>query len=129
MKTLLKISAVAFTLVVYMGCKKTELNPVQTSASVPVHQQGTKSYHDGSEDGGTIFMDKDKCKKCHTGRMAEINWNSPDNNYQSIEELVNDYDFLNNVHTTTIQPQTIVSEKQKQELINYLHSFVMKPTK
>ena len=127
MKTSLKISAVALTLVVYMGCKKTELNPVQSNASLPAHLQANKAFHEN--DGGTIFTDKDKCKKCHTGRMAEINWNSPDNNYQSIEELVNDYDFLNNVHTTDKQPQTIVSDKQKQELIDYLYSFVMKPAK
>lgn len=101
-------------------------------------------YHDGdgidastgSDIGTTLFTDKDKCKKCHGGTTVgkslsmEINWDAPYSTnagvYNTIEELINNYDFVNNVHlpknaalANKVTDAGITTE-QKQQLIIYL---------
>ena len=116
-------------MLVYTGCEKEDLDcdhqENQEGQDDNSQQEGSfRSYHDGSDDGSGIFTDRDKCKKCHTGRTMDINWTAPymsDNRYESIRELINDYDFENNVHTLTNQPlKGGVTSNQKEALINYL---------
>ncbi|MCW3103613.1 MAG: hypothetical protein JWO09_2053 [Bacteroidetes bacterium] len=128
MKNLVKISLITSAVLAFASCQKTEFASV-----APAYEQTEQTYrlhHTGSgdgTDGEDLFTDKDKCKKCHTtsGRLI-INWTAPymaDNRYSSIEELINNFDFVNNVH----MPKTIgyknshgISEEQKASLITYL---------
>ena len=132
MKTLVKFSVVLLAIIAFASCRKTEFND-----ATPVTTQNTdvsKSYHDGNFDewGGEIFTDKDKCKKCHSTPKSMgiedlgIDWQAPymsDNRYTTIEEVVNNFDFTNNVHlSASVRYATnpTISETEKQDLINYL---------
>lgn len=116
------IAALAFA-----SCGKTEFENVSPNTAGNVN--ATKIHHTGDNDdidGTDLFTDKDKCKKCHSApKLMGIDWSAPymsDNRYGSIEELVNNFDFVNNVHVNaaTRKVTQAVSETQKQDLINYL---------
>jgi len=126
MKNLVKISLITSAVLALASCQKTEFASVapaydQTEPSYKLHHTGA-----GDDDGEDLFTDKDKCKKCHTtsGRLS-IDWTAPymsDNRYSSIEELVNNFDFINNVHMPKTAHKTSpgISEEQKEKLITYL---------
>ncbi|MCW3084907.1 MAG: hypothetical protein JWP12_2273 [Bacteroidetes bacterium] len=136
MKNLVKISLVCVTILAFASCRKTDFDDV-TPGNVSNHT--TKLYHDGSTDdsnvGGTMFTDRDKCKKCHggttaSGKSLDINWKAPymsNGEYASIEELVNNFDFVNDVHLRKSDANSLASKtpagittEQKQQLIDYL---------
>jgi cytochrome c peroxidase len=125
MKNLVKTGFALFALLAFTGCSKSEMNPVSGNAVVTRNTNPTdRSYHDGTDDGnGTdIIGDRDKCKKCHTGKAMGIDWNAPymhDGRYKTIEELINDFDFINNQHGLGNQGNSI-SDAAKQDLLNYL---------
>jgi hypothetical protein len=127
MKTLIKTSLVAFSIIALSSCQKTELVPVSAGSE---STENLKLYHEGADGiGSDLLTDKDKCKKCHTagGKTMGIDWNAPymsDGRYNSIEELIADFDFANNVHSafTSTEKNSGVSEQQKQDLIDYLNS-------
>jgi hypothetical protein len=125
MKTLFKTGLLTFSMIVFFGCQKTEFIPVssgeevESSESSRVHQTGADLS------GGEILTDKDKCKKCHPGRSMGIEWTAPymsDNRYNSIEELIADFDFEKEVHgiNSNTKNTSVVTDQQKLELINYL---------
>jgi hypothetical protein len=130
MKNLIKISLVFITAILLGSCEKSDLAPIQPAAG----SQSTlsqKTFHTVADfDGGELFTDKDKCKKCHTaaGKSMGITWEAPymsDNRYNSIEELINNFDFVNNVHMNVSSEKTAqetISEDRKIELISYLKS-------
>jgi hypothetical protein len=131
MKKLINISLISAAVIALASCQKTEFDSVVPASAQTEH---TYKTHVGSNDDGSgdLFTDKDKCKKCHTtsGRLMGIDWNPPymsDNRYSSIEELVNNFDFVNNVHKPKTagkkSPVTIgITEEQKAGLITYLKS-------
>lgn len=126
------------TVLAFASCRKTEFDSVVPSNAA---DKNVKSYHDGSNGddgtdaglGTTLFTDKDKCKKCHGGttggKMVQIDWRAPymaNGEYNSIEELIDNYDFVNNVHmnkagvyTAKVQ-QAGITPEQKQALVDYL---------
>jgi len=125
MKTLIKTGLTCFSFIILASCQKTELIPDVSDSSGSTEANGF--HQDGTIDlsGADIFTDKDKCKKCHTGKSMEIDWSAPymsDNRYKSIEDLVNDFDFAKNVHPLNSGEKHIfcVTTAQKQELIDYL---------
>lgn len=137
MKNLIKIGFIVSAVIAFASCEKTEFD-----SAVPCDQQNqqtTKAFHLGTiEDiGGNLLADRDKCKKCHTatGKTMGLDWSAPymsDNRYNSIEELIDNYDFENNVHLvkgTQKSGQTAISEEQKNELISYLKSLEKNPIK
>jgi len=127
MKNLVKFSFVLFAALAFSSCGKTEFANVtpDTAGNVATKIHHTEDADDNSS--GDLFTDKDKCKKCHSApKLMGIDWTAPymsDNRYSSIEELVNNFDFVNNVHVNfslrSIGTSSI-SAAQKQELINYL---------
>jgi hypothetical protein len=127
MKSLLKFSLLSFAVIAFASCQKTEFDSVS-----PVAADNLPSYklvHDGTDADGNMFTDKDKCKKCHTSsRLADIVWNAPymsDNSYLNLEELIANYDFVNNVHLKKGEPkpkQNDISAEEKDELLSYLKS-------
>ncbi len=150
MKNIVKISLVCATILAFASCRKTDFDDV-TPGNTSNHT--TKLYHDGSTDdgsgstgGGGIFTDRDKCKKCHgggttsSGKSLEINWQAPymsNGEYASIEELVNNFDFVNYVHlrknnaTTNAlvsKTQAGITPEEKQQLIDYLKNLAAAST-
>jgi hypothetical protein len=132
MKNLVKAGLIFFSIIAFAGCQKTELIPVSDASSTST---GNFKHYEAISDivDGASFTDKDKCKKCHTGKGKSmgINWEAPymsDNRYNTIEELINDFDFINNVHRTTLnlneKDAPEITDEQKQELIDYLKSLV-----
>ena len=136
MKNLVKISLVCATILAFASCRKTDFADVTPGNA---SNGTTKLYHDGSMDsdntGGTMFTDRDKCKKCHggtttSGKSLDINWQAPymsNGEYANIEELVDNFDFVNNVHlrknnvsATAAKAQADISLEEKQQLIDYL---------
>jgi|SRR6218665_27614 len=127
MKNLVKFSLITIAAFALASCGKTEFEDVTPGTAgnvnaVKIHHTGD----DGDIDGTDLFTDKDKCKKCHAApKLMGIDWSAPymsDNRYASIEELVNNFDFVNNVHFNASTRKVVqnISEEQKQELINYL---------
>jgi len=138
MKKVIKIGYMMAAVLALASCSKTTGLDSVVPSNVADH--GTRVYHDGTDGvdtgagiGTSLFTDKDKCKKCHgggatSGKSVSINWNAPymsNGEYSSIEELIDNYDFVNNVHlrknsvlTARVQPG--VTAEQKQQLINYL---------
>lgn len=128
MKNLVKISLFTSAVLAFASCQKTEFDSVVPACDQT--EQTYKLHHSGSVDdeteSGDLFTDKDKCKKCHTtsGRLS-IDWTAPymsDNRYGSIEELINNFDFVNNVHLPKAANKNTsgISEEQKAGLITYL---------
>lgn len=135
MKTLIKTSLISFSIIALFGCRKTELVPVYSAGSEST--ENLKLYHESADAiDGSLLTDKDKCKKCHTagGKTMGIDWNSPymsDGRYSTVEELISDFDFINNVHSTSIiaeKNNTEVTDQQKQDLIDYLNSIATATT-
>lgn len=132
MKNLVKISCVAFAVIAFASCRKTEFSGVTPSTgSAATVDYSTKAYHDGSlnvGDGGTdLLADKDKCKKCHgNARTMDLDWNAPymaDGRYSSLEELIDNFDFVNEVHLPVGATKTsTISKEQRQSLLSYLES-------
>jgi hypothetical protein len=129
MKNLVKTGIIAAAVIAFASCQKTEFDSVVPATEEK--QQTFKAYHVGSEDlNGNLLADRDKCKKCHTStaKAMGLDLTAPfmaDNRYSSIEELVNNYDFVNNVHLpagAAKANQSAVTEEQKTQLINYLKS-------
>jgi hypothetical protein len=127
MKTLIKTGIVAIV-IAFSSCQKTEFASVAPDNAVASDQN--RVFHPISPDAGTgnLLADKDKCKKCHTStsRSMDLDLNAPfmsDNRYSSLEELINNFDFVNNVHLPkgTIQrTENTISKEQKDKLIQYL---------
>jgi hypothetical protein len=128
MKNLVKISLVSIAVIAFASCQKTEFDSVTPVASEQNNQ--TFKYHGTVEDmgSGDLFTDKDKCKKCHTStsRSMGLDWTAPymsDNRYSSIEELIENFDFVNEIHLPVNSSKNNlqgISEKQKSDLITYL---------
>jgi hypothetical protein len=133
MKNLLKLTFLFSTILALTSCRKTEFNSVSPSVGIDAP---TVKVHEGSgtNPDGTLFTDKDKCKKCHTttSRTMGIVWSAPymsDNSYLNIEELVANYDFANNVHLKKGNSKNnSVSSEEMQELISYLKQLESGPS-
>jgi hypothetical protein len=127
MRNLAKTGLIIAATIAFASCQKTEFNSVVPSEPA---QQSNKSYHVESIDdlNGNLLADRDKCKKCHTaaGKTMGIDWTAPymsDGRYNSIEELIDNYDFVNDIHLmsgTAKADQSTISDEQKNELISYL---------
>jgi hypothetical protein len=131
MKNLIKFSFVLFVVLAFASCGKTEFENISPAAGGNVDNVNVAKIHEGDADGdtGELFTDKNKCKKCHSSAKAMgIDWKAPymsDGRYANIEELINNFDFVNNVHYKTAavkDVQAVISEDQKQALIAYLKS-------
>lgn len=135
MKKLFKIYFVIVAVVALSSCRKTEFASVIPSSSQDTHTPAYKSFHETGSSDGSYFVDKDKCKKCHTGsRTMGIIWQAPymsDNSYSNLEELVNNYDFVNNVHLKKNTPKeagvSSIPDSEKAALLNYLKTFETAP--
>lgn len=134
MKILIKTFCLGVVMsLVITSCRKTDLAPISPVGNVSDSQYRT--YGAISDiDGENIFTDKNKCKKCHTGKSMSIDWNAPymsNNHYNTIEELIANYDFVNNVHLLSGERSRIqagISEYEKQDLIVYLKSLALNST-
>ena len=133
MKNSVKFSFVLFAALAFAGCGKTEFADVSPGTAGNINT--TKTFHSGDlsdADPGGLFTDKDKCKKCHSApKLMGIDWSAPymsDGRYNSIEDLINNFDFVNNVHlpVTTRKSYAIptISEEQKQDLLIYLNGMI-----
>ena len=129
MKTLIKFGFVIYAALTFAGCGKTEFDNVAPDTAGNTNQTLKYNHSGDMGTGGDLFVDKDKCKKCHSAPKAMgIDWNAPymgDSRYSSIEELINDFDFINNVHGRFVNGRAgnpTISEAQKQDLIRYLES-------
>jgi hypothetical protein len=126
MKTLVKTSLLTFSIIALFGCQKTEFIPLSSGSG----STDNLKVHEGADViDDNAFTDKDKCKKCHTGstKTMGIDWNAPymsDNRYNSIEELIANFDFVNNVHLKTIENKNITTG-EKQDLVNYLKNIAI----
>jgi hypothetical protein len=132
MKTLIKGFSVLIILsLAFTSCRKADLAPLSPVGNSAGSQFKTyQTVTDSLADGESIFTDKDKCKRCHTGKSVSIDWKAPytSNNYKTIEELVANYDFVNNIHLVSgfkSKPLAGISETQKQDLIIYLKSLAL----
>ncbi|HEX8515036.1 MAG TPA: hypothetical protein VF868_02470 [Bacteroidia bacterium] len=133
MKNIVKSGVLAAVVIAFASCQKTEFNSV-----APVDAQETPVFRvlggestEGTD--GNLLSDRDKCKKCHTAgsKTMGLDLNAPfmpDNRYGSIEELVNNFDFVNNVHlpVNALRSNPTISEEQKAGLISYLKSLQSK---
>lgn len=128
MKNLINIGLITLVVIAFASCQKTEFNSPALS-SAKSEQPTYKTYHGDADefDNGGFFTDKDKCKRCHTtsGKTMGVNWVPPymsDNRYNSIEELVDNFDFVNNIHLQkgAIKVKQTISDEQRAELIAYL---------
>ena len=134
MKILIKTFCLGIVVsLVITSCRKTDLAPVSPVGNSSSSQYRTSISDSTNIDGENIFTDKNKCKKCHTGKSMSIDWNAPymtNNRYKTIEELVANYDFENNVHTFSerSRPDAGISEYQRQELIVYLKTLALNTT-
>jgi hypothetical protein len=136
MKVLIKTFCLGIVVsLVVTSCRKTDLAPVSPVGISDSQYRTSFSISDSTNiDGENIFTDKNKCKKCHTGKSMSIDWNAPymsDNSYKTIEELVANYDFVNNVHILSgerSRPDAGISEYQRQELIVYLKGLALNAT-
>jgi hypothetical protein len=133
MKNLIKTGLIVSAVIAFASCGKYEFEEVKPACSEtaqqPAQNEQERSFDLGStEDSGNLLADRDKCKKCHTtsGKTMGIDWTAPymtDSRYSSIEELINNYDFVNDVHLpkdAQKSGQTAISDEQKNELITYL---------
>jgi hypothetical protein len=127
MKNLIKTGIVAIV-IAFTSCQKTEFASVAPENESPTDQN--RIFHAITPDAetGNLLADKDKCKKCHTStsRSMGLDLNAPfmsDNRYSNLEELINNFDFVNNVHLPKgiIQrTENVISKEQKDKLIQYL---------
>lgn len=136
MKTIVKISLISAAVIAFASCQKTEFSSfenVEMPQSVSpencyLETNTTTRAHEivADDPSGNLLGDKDKCKRCHTStsRTMGLDLNPPfmsDNRYNSIEELINNYDFINDVHLpVTSAKQGTVSNEQREALISYL---------
>lgn len=141
MKNLVKLSMMSFMVIAFASCQKDDFNDV-TPTSANSNAVELRASHDGllDEFGGEIFTDKDKCKKCHSTPKSMgvetlgIDWQAPymsDSRYNSIEDVVNNFDFVNNVHFNTMSKSAnpTINETEKQDLINYLKNIASEANK
>jgi hypothetical protein len=136
MKTLIKISLISAAVVAFASCQKTEFSSFENcNAPENVYPENcitetnlTRAHEVISDVSDNLIGDKDKCKRCHTStsRTMGLDLNPPfmsDGRYNSIEELINNYDFINDVHLpVTSAKQGTVSNEQRDALISYLKS-------
>lgn len=123
MKTFLKTGLITFLILALAGCQKTELLPVPADTQ----ESNYKAHEYQNLNPAELFTDKDKCKKCHTKTM--VDWDAPfmsDKRYNSIEELIADFDFVNYVHLSNSEQNSFrgISDEKKQEVIDYLHVII-----
>jgi cytochrome c553 len=134
MKHLVKISLAVCTIIALASCEKTEFDSVKPANAGTEQTYKTHQAGDDDSNSGDLFTDKDKCKKCHStgGRSMEIDWTTPfmsDHRYNSIEELIENFDFVNDVHLPkgSMKPgQSGISEEEKAALISYLEALSQK---
>jgi len=127
MKNLIKAGIVA-VVIAFTSCQKTEFASVAPENVSSTDQN--KIFHAAAPDAGgdNLLADKDKCKKCHTStsRSMGLDLNAPfmsDNRYSSLEELIDNFDFVNYVHLakgTVQKTENLISREQKDKLIQYL---------
>lgn len=135
MKTLIKISLISAAVIAFASCQKTEFSSFENcetsnnvSSENSTQTDPTNKAHEivADDASGNLIGDKDKCKRCHTStsRTMGLDLNPPfmsDNRYSSIEELINNYDFINDVHLPmTSAKQGTVSNEERDALISYL---------
>ncbi|MCE3279935.1 MAG: hypothetical protein K0S44_2126 [Bacteroidetes bacterium] len=137
MKNLIKISLISAAVVAFASCKKTEFSsfencnaPVNVSPENCIMEPNPTRVHEviAVDASGNLIGDKDKCKRCHTStsRTMGLDLNPPfmsDDRYNTIEELINNYDFIHDVHLpATSAKQGTVSNEQRDALVSYLKS-------